>query len=67
MTYISPKQPDCRGSERLAELLSAHAVHLEAFVRLLRRPFRASGRLSASSDQMLDVAVATHKKIDLVF
>src|SRR5215510_2031115 len=50
MTYISPKQPDCRVNKRLAERLSAHAVHLEALTPLLRRPFRASRRLSARFD-----------------
>src|SRR5262249_40011049 len=50
MTHISPKQPDCKVNERLAELLSAHAVHLEALARLLCRPFRASRRLSARFD-----------------
>src|SRR5262249_36808183 len=50
MIHISPKQLDCRVNERLASLLSAHAVHLEALARLLRRPFRASGGLSARFD-----------------
>ena len=50
MIHISPKQPDCRVNERLASLLSAHAVHLETLARLLRRPFGASRRLSAGFD-----------------
>src|SRR5215831_264597 len=50
MIRISPKQPDCKVNVRLAKLLSAHAVHLEAFARLLRCPFRTSRRLSARFD-----------------
>src|SRR5262245_23759692 len=50
MIDISPKQPDCRGDKRLATLLSAQAVDVEALARLRRCPFRASGRLSARFD-----------------
>src|SRR5262245_18823262 len=50
MIHISPKQPDCGINERLASLLSAHAVYLETLARLLRRSFSAPRGLSPRFD-----------------
>jgi hypothetical protein len=62
LIHISPKQPDCRVNKRLAELLSAHAVQLEALARLLRRHFARPAdfpRIEASFPSLVVITIVS--------